>query len=260
MTNFRTAAAVLAIMAATSARAEDYSQPDDQIFHYSVMDAMRNGVYRGELTVKDLAKVGDVGLGTFNNLDGELIGLDGVFYRVAPDGRVLEAEPDRKIPFGAFAFFKEDVRLKLKVSGNFEEVQKQLVAALPSRNQLYAVRITGTFDEIQAGGATKVAEDDRSPIADLMKTRPIYTGKQMKGTIVGFYSPPYVGGIDLSPFHLHFLSDDKSLGGHIVAMSLRDAELEVVLDQKKGLDIELPHAAQDFVRPWAATSGGQKGY
>lgn len=256
----RVATLIFMVLVTNAAHAEPISKPSDDIFHYSVMDAMRNGVYRGELTVKDLANVGDVGLGTFNNLDGELIGLDGTFYRIAPSGDIHVAEPERKIPFGSFAFFKEDTRATLAVSGDFEAFQQQLLGALPSRNHLYAIRITGTFGEIQVGGANKISDDTRTSLADLMKSRPIYTGKDIKGTIVGFYSPPYIGGIDLSPFHLHFISDDKKVGGHIVGMTLQGAELEVALDSKKGIDVELPREAADFNRPWSTGGGSQKGY
>lgn len=255
------AAALFAVCQAVSAQADDRKVSEDAIFHYSVMDAMRNGVYRGDLSVKDLPKVGNVGLGTFNNLDGELIGLDGTFYRIAPDGRVHEAEPDRKIPFGSFAFFREDTRSELKVTGDFDAFQKQLLAALPEPNQLYAIRITGTFPEIKVGGANKISDSDRTALADLMKGRPIYTGKDIKGTIVGFYSPPYIGGIDLSPFHLHFISDDKAVGGHVVGMTLTGAALDLALDAKAGMTIELPREQADFNRSWSSSSGtSQKGY
>jgi len=258
--NVKPAALAIFCLATAEARASEAAPPTDGIFHYSVMDAMRNGVYRGDLTVKDLPKVGDTGLGTFNNLDGELVGLDGTFYRVAPDGRVHEAEPDRKIPFGSFAFFKEDVRLALAAKGDFEAFQKQLLDVLPQRNQMYAVQVKGTFDEITVGGANKIAEGDRTPIADLMKSRPLYSAKGVKGTVVGFYNPPYVGGIDLSPFHLHFISEDKSIGGHVVGMTLSGTKLEVSLDGKKGMTIDLPRDQDDFNRSWPSTGQSQKGY
>lgn len=254
------AAFLIFSLAAAEAHAAEPGPPADAIFHYSVMDAMRNGVYRGDLLVKDLPKVGNVGLGTFNNLDGELVGLDGTFYRVAPDGRVHEAEADRKIPFGSFAFFQEDERRTLDATGDFDAFQKHLLDMLPHRNQFYAVRVRGTFEEIKVGGANKIADGDRTPLADLMKSRPVYTANGVKGTIVGFYNPPYVGGIDLSPFHLHFISDDKSVGGHVVGMTLNGATLDVALDSKKGMTIELPRDQGDFNRSWPTSGQSQKGY
>jgi acetolactate decarboxylase len=257
--NGKIAAALLALVATTPAGAEDFGQPNDQIFHYSVMDAMRNGVYRGTLRVGDLKGVGDMGLGTFNHLDGELVGIDGVFYRVAPDGSVAAAEADRKIPFGGFAFFKEDKGVSLATTGSFEDMQNDVIAALPSRNRLYAVRISGTFAEVSAGGANKIEDGDRTPIAKLMEQRPIYTRQNVRGTVIGFYHPPYVGGVDLLPFHLHFISEDRSFGGHVTGMKLDGAPLQVSLDEKKGIDVELPPHA-DFTGPWSTSPTSQKGY
>lgn len=80
-------------------------QKEKPIFHYSVMDAMRNGVYIGELSIKSLADKGSFGLGTYNHLDGEMIVLDGIFYRIASDGRVTKAESEREVPFVSCCFF-----------------------------------------------------------------------------------------------------------------------------------------------------------
>lgn len=255
------AAAVLGLIAAAApARADNVAQPDDQVFHYSVLDAMRNGVYLGDLTVEDSAKRGDFGLGTFNNLDGEMIAVDGTVYRIAPDGAVKPAEPDRKIPFGAFTFFKEDAQLELTVSGGFEDLQQALIAKLATRNAPHAVRIRGTFPEMVVGGANRVGDGDRTPLADLMKSRPQYSGKAIPGTIVAFYYPTYVGGVDLSPFHMHFLSDDKRVGGHIMSLRLDNTALQVAIDVKSGVDIELPKERDAFKAPWSTTAKEQKGY
>lgn len=260
----RIALAVLSLGIAATAQAQapakDYAVPDDEIFHYSVMEAMRNGVYRGAVTVGQLKRVGDFGIGTYNDLDGELVGLDGVFYRVAPDGKVAPAGADRKIPFGAFAFFKSDANAVLKTSGGFEDLQRDTLNVLPSRNHLFAVRLSGTFDEVVAGGANKLAENDRTPIANLMKTRPQYSARNVKGTVVGFYNPPFVGGVDLSPFHLHFISEDRSFGGHIISMRLSGADLHLSLDAKTGMDVELPHEREYFNPPWTTSGGTQKSY
>lgn len=85
----------------------------DQIWHYSILDAMRRGVYEGTYTVKELKTHGDFGLGTFNHLNGELVALDGVIYRIPPSGEV-EVAPDTMIsPFTSLSFFSADKTLTL---------------------------------------------------------------------------------------------------------------------------------------------------
>lgn len=61
---------------------------DDRIWHYSMIDAMRRGIYEGTHTVKELKTHGDFGLGTFNHLNGELVALYGIVYRISPNGKV----------------------------------------------------------------------------------------------------------------------------------------------------------------------------
>ena len=58
------------------------SNEEDMIFHYSVLKALDNGVLEGNMKVGELKKHGDFGLGTFNKLNGEMIVLDHVVYRV----------------------------------------------------------------------------------------------------------------------------------------------------------------------------------
>jgi acetolactate decarboxylase len=252
--------ALLAAVMAAPASGESLEPKSDDVFHYSVIDAMRNGVYLGDLTVAASSRHGDFGLGTFNNLDGEMIAVDGVVYRIAPDGMVAPAEPERKIPFAAFAFFTSDAREDVTVTGGYDDLQQALIAKLATRNVPHAIRIRGTFPEIVVGGANPVSDSDRTPLAELMKARPQYSGYDVTGTIVAFYYPTYVGGVDLSPFHMHFISDDKRMGGHIMAMRLVDTPLAVELDAKTGVDIELPQNREAFKAPWANTAKEQKGY
>ena len=48
------------------------------IFQNSLMTALLDGIYDGELTISDILSKGNFGLGTFDALDGEMLILDGV--------------------------------------------------------------------------------------------------------------------------------------------------------------------------------------
>lgn len=230
---------------------------NDSLFHHSVMDSMRNGVYAGEASVRELKRHGDFGLGTFDRLDGEMIALDGVFYRVAGDGRVAPAAQTRTSPFASLAFFNADVRSALRSPGDLARLQSRIEAMLPSRNRFYAIRISGRFAEVTAGGARKV-EDHRSVgLAERMRERPLYRRGDVAGTLVGFYHPVFAGGIDLTPFHWHFLSDDRRFGGHLVGLRIDDVSLRVALDEKHRLELELPRNP-DFAAPWKQPAAAPK--
>lgn len=230
------------------------AQQTDKVFHYSTMDGLRNGVYIGDLTVKELKKKSDFGLGTYNFLDGELVALDGKIYRIATDGSVAETDENRKVPFGSFTFFKKDQSMVLDHIKNVEELQQKILEILPSRNRFYAIKIKADFSTLTLGGAVKTDEKDTTGIAVFMKTRPLYKKQNIKGTFVGFYSPAYVGGLDLSPFHFHFLSEDKTVGGHMIEGNFSNTKIIVELDEKNVFEVQLPdNHNEGYQRNWTSS-------
>lgn len=212
---------------------------DERIWHYSMIDAMRRGIYEGTHTVKELKTHGDFGLGTFNHLNGELIALDGIIYRIPPNGKVEVASENLKSPFTSLTYFKTDVVKNLTFTGSLEELQSKVQAMLTTQNLPYAIKIEGTWAEITVGGADPVSPDDTTELATLMKVRPQYKAKDMKGTMVGYFTPSLVSNVDLSPFHFHFISDDRKFAGHLMSGNLVNTEIKIYLNEKSGYDIEL---------------------
>src|SRR6202453_1873392 len=68
------------------------------LFQVSTSTALVKGVYNGVVTVGELKQHGDLGLGTFDGLDGEMLALDGHFYQVHGSGEVSEPGGDAKVP------------------------------------------------------------------------------------------------------------------------------------------------------------------
>ena len=66
--------------------------PDSVIYQTSLMSALLSGVYEGNTTIADLLTHGDFGLGTFNELDGELIALAAKFTSCAPTAAPVKPE------------------------------------------------------------------------------------------------------------------------------------------------------------------------
>lgn len=221
-------------------------QNGDYIYHYSIMDGMRSGIYEGQHDVAHLTEKGNFGLGTYNLLDGEMIVKDGVFYRIRTDGNIEKADATSQSPFNSLTNFNADTTVSFGFSGTLNELQKYIVSLLPSKNLPYAVQVKLTLKTIIAGGAEKIARTDTTGLAALMKKRPLYEGKNITGTMIGFYNPAYMSTIDLSPFHFHFISDDKRFGGHLVDANLDNSTVKLILDEKDGYIIELLNDNQRF--------------
>ena len=56
------------------------------MFQASTFEALLESHYDGEVTFEELAGHGNLGLGTFDAVDGEMIAVDGEFFRATPDG------------------------------------------------------------------------------------------------------------------------------------------------------------------------------
>ena len=72
-------------------------------------------------------------------------------------------------------------------------------------------------------------------------TQKAFIFENIRGSLVGIYFPDYMDGINMPGWHLHFLSDDRSKGGHVFDVCLREGKAKV--DKITRIDINLPNEA-----------------
>ena len=58
---------------------------------------------------------------------------------------------------------------------------------------------------------------------------------------MGVYFPDYMDGINMPGWHLHFLSEDRSKGGHVFDVCIREGEVKV--DRITNIYLNLPEEA-----------------
>ena len=75
-----------------------FGTPLHTLFQVSTSGALVQGVYERAVSSKLLLNYGDFGLGTFENLDGEMVVLDGAIYQARGDGKVLKIVDDVGTP------------------------------------------------------------------------------------------------------------------------------------------------------------------
>src|SRR5271169_5140535 len=80
------------------ALSQSLEMPIHTLFQVSTSAALVEGIYQGAVRVSSLLRHGNFGLGTFADLDGEMVVLDGVCYRVSPTGAIAPVEGERLIP------------------------------------------------------------------------------------------------------------------------------------------------------------------
>jgi acetolactate decarboxylase len=215
----------------------------DMIFHYSVLKALDNGVLEGKMNVGELKKHGDLGLGTFNSLDGEMVVLDHVVYRITSGGKIMQPEDMVLVPYSVITFYHQDDTLSLNGEINYPALKAFIDRRVPSRNLFYAFRISGEFEYIKCGGAGKQEKPYNRSLTEMLAERPVFEANNIRGTLVGFWCPEYIGDINTVGFHLHFLSDDHTLGGHLMEFTARS--LLIGYDSKSIYKIQLPET-EDF--------------
>lgn len=213
-------------------------QNQDLFYHYSIWYAFVNKVFEGDLTVQELKTKGDIGLGSYSKLDGELVMLDGVPYQVTEDGKVSVPSDDTKIVYANATFFEKDYGFNISKLINYEALRTKINEKLPSKNMFYGFKIHGTFKSVTCGGLHKQEPPFKDGLDILIPNRPVFERKNFTGTMVGFFCPEFIGNINVAAYHLHFISDDKTFGGHV--MEFEAENLVVEMDEMNEYQFVLP--------------------
>jgi acetolactate decarboxylase len=217
----------------------------DTLVQVSTIDAVMQGIYDGVLTFGELKRYGDFGIGTVEALDGEVIGFDGRYWQIRADGKVYEITDGMKTPFASVTFFSADRQLALPAGLDMATLEKYLDSRLPSGNMLYAIRIDGSFSYMKTR-SVPAQPKPYPPLTEVTKNQPVFEFRDIEGTIAGFRAPPYVKGINVTGYHLHFLTKDGKAGGHVLDFTTRDGT--VLIDDTPDFLIKLPPPDNPFYR------------
>ena len=141
------------------------------LYQVSTANALVEGIYDGAVRVSTLRKHGDLGLGTFENLDGEMVILDGHFFQVLSDGSVTEAGDDVLSPFAVVTHFKSDLTVDLELCPDLSSLFAQFGRLRQTDNYFFALRVDGEFDYILTRAMCRTEEGVHNDFinADLRK-------------------------------------------------------------------------------------------
>lgn len=197
-----------------------------ELYQSSTMAALLDGVYDGDVTIAEILRHGDFGLGTFNHLDGEMVILDGVCYRLRADGTATRAAQDDLTPFAAVTRFHTDIEIAIRARTNRADVIAAIDHKLASANLLYAIKVAGRFAELH----TRTVMAQQQPYPPLTKATEDQAETRITdatGTLVGFRTPDFEQGISVAGYHLHFLNSDRTGGGHVLDFEIEHGQIAV---------------------------------
>ena len=199
----------------------------DTLFQISTINALMDGAYRGEMTIGQLKKYGEFGIGTLDALDGEMIALDGKFYQIKADGVAYPVPDSMTTPFAVITVFDADKTVPVQTAMDYEGIQRYLDGLMLDKGIFYAVKIAGTFKYIKTRSVPRQKEP-YPPLIEAVKGQTVFEFHDIKGTIVGFWCPDSVkGGVNVPGYHFHFITQDRKAGGHLLAGQIKDATIAI---------------------------------
>jgi acetolactate decarboxylase len=188
----------------------------------STIDALLGGLYDGVTTIGALKQHGDLGIGTFDGLDGEMVVVDGQVFRVPADGQVMAVGDDETTPFASVTRFAPTCQLPVAQGTDLASFTAQMDQIMGSPNLFCAFRVEGVFTHVRTRSVPK-QNKPYPPLVEVVKHQPVFDFDNVRGVLVGFYCPPFVKGVNVPGYHLHFLSEDRHHGGHVLAFDVEQA-------------------------------------
>ena len=157
-----------------------------------------------------------------------MILLDGTVYQARADGTVVRPADSARVPFASVTRFGP-VReaAALGACGDFDALKAKLDALRTKGDNLfYAIRVEGVFERVKFRSVP--AQSKPYPkLAEVAARQPVFEKTSTRGTLVGFWCPAYAKTLNLAGYHLHFISDDRKSGGHLLDCVLRSGDAAV---------------------------------
>ena len=214
------------------------------MYQVSTLQALALGYSRAVITVEELIREGDTGLGTFEDVNGEMIVMDGQCYRADQAGHVTIVAPETGVPFAAVARLYGEQQFTLAHMPDIASVRTELTRKIEEvfgLNSMHIVRIDGEFEKVDARSEAPYRSHHITLKEVLSQTQEAFLFEKIRGSLVGVYFPDYMDGINMPGWLLHFLSEDRTKGGHVFDVSIRNGTANV--DKINNIFINLPKEA-----------------
>ena len=211
------------------------------MYQVSTLQALSLGYTCPVVTVEELLRHGDTGLGTFEDAGGEMIVLDGRCWRADGTGAVSEAPPETGVPFASVSELAGGVRFESEAMPDLASLRTVLDLKIEEGfglNSMHMVRIDGEFEKICARSESPYRSHHVHLKDILQKTQKDFFFSEITGSLICVYFPDYMDGINAPGWHLHFISGDKTRGGHVFDLEMNEGA--VIVNKISRIEIQLP--------------------
>ena len=198
----------------------------DNIYQYGTMQKFLDRNFDGSLTIKELKKHGDFGLGTYNGVNGEMVVSEGRVYRILPSGEPFEVSEAELSPYTVVKFFEADTSFALNYTMSLEELKAYIKELIADTTKPVAIRISGEYEKAK----TRTVEKQTKPypsLDEIVANQIVFNFENIKGTAIGYWFPDYFETVNFPGFHFHFLKDGASGGGHLLDCTISNVTVEL---------------------------------
>lgn len=196
------------------------------IYQHGILATLMAGMLQGTVSVDEMLEQGDMGIGTLTGCDGEVIFINGNAYHADEYGGFRHLDGHEMLPFATITKFDPTQAFEVLNVTTQDELYDQIMERMKSRNLFSAIRITGSFNHVHVRMMPK-QEPPYTRLMESVNRQPEHHYDYLNGTIVGFFTPELFHGVGSAGFHLHFVDQDRTVGGHILGFELERGSVEI---------------------------------
>jgi acetolactate decarboxylase len=189
--------------------------------------------FTGLAPLSDALAGATLGIGTFDGLDGELIVVGGVPYRVGMDGRPTVVDTSRSTPFAQAVNFRPDAAGPVAPGTACADLGPVIQRLAGTDDGIIAVRVRGTFTDLVARSVPSQTAPYPS-LATVIAQQAVFPLAGRRAVLVGFLQASDMKGIGQPGLHLHGLTADRSAGGHVLSCVV-GSDVQVSVQRTSGV-------------------------
>ncbi len=211
-------------------RVQKPAGPPREMLQAGIFSLFAAGDYDGYVPLADMLARADFGIGTIDGLDGEMYVRGGVARRVTAGGEVVPVPAETFVPFAMMCRFEPDTVFTFTpVQG--ATLYETIDRAMGEDSLLLAVQIDGTFSSITTRSVPR-QEKPYKTLTEIVATEQVtFECGRSTGAAVGYRIPARMERLNTPGYHIHYISDDGSHGGHVLGFTPENVTVSVqVLD------------------------------
>ena len=198
-----------------------HADEDGHLTQVGTYDYLTQPDFEGLAVIREVLTNESIGLGTFTNLDGELVMIGGTVFQVKPDGTPRPAAADATTPFLQAVKFRPDVSIPIPPGTECANLIPLINSAARSNDGIVAVRVRGTFTDLTTRSVT-ADPPPYQPLATTVAEQTVFPLGKKRAALVGFRQGDDALGLGQPGLHLHGMTSDRSAGGHVLTCTAGD--------------------------------------